>query len=71
MDVLSPRPEQRTYLSNGRPNPGVSYRIGAAANWEDDVKQGDVFLLSDLPSRAERVKTDRDRALAGGGSEQA
>ena len=46
MDVLATT-RARTYLDRS-PEPGVSYRIGAAANWEDDVKQGDVFLLSDL-----------------------
>jgi hypothetical protein len=33
------------------PERGVTYRIGVAANWEDDLAQGDVFLLS-APVRA-------------------
>jgi hypothetical protein len=33
------------------PESGVTYRIGVAANWEDDPAQGDVFLLS-APVRA-------------------
>jgi hypothetical protein len=33
------------------PAPGLTYRIGVAANWEDDPEQGDVFLLS-APVRA-------------------
>jgi hypothetical protein len=37
----------RTYVDHS-PVPGLSYRIGAAANWVDDPAQGDVFLLSDL-----------------------
>jgi hypothetical protein len=37
----------RTYVDRS-PEPGLSYRIGAAANWEDDPEQGDVFLVSDL-----------------------
>jgi hypothetical protein len=42
----------QTYVDRS-PRPGLSYRIGVAANWEDDPAQGDVFLLSDLvaPSR--------------------
>jgi hypothetical protein len=28
------------------PEPGVTYRIGVAANWVDDTEQGDVMLIS-------------------------
>jgi hypothetical protein len=30
------------------PQPGLSYRVAAAANWENDPAQGDAFLLSEL-----------------------
>jgi hypothetical protein len=46
MDLLATT-RQQTYLDRS-PEPGVSYRIGAAGNWEDDPEQGDVFLLSAL-----------------------
>ena len=28
------------------PEPGVTYRIGVAANWVNDSEQGDVMLIS-------------------------
>jgi hypothetical protein len=31
---------------DGSPEPGVTYRIGVAANWVDDPEQGDVMLIS-------------------------
>ena len=34
-----------TYVDRKAP-PGATYRIGVAANWKDDVREGDVFLLS-------------------------
>jgi hypothetical protein len=35
----------RSYV-DGSPEPGVTYRIGVAANWLDDQEQGDVMVLS-------------------------
>ena len=35
----------REYVDSS-PEPGVTYRIGVAANWLDDPEQGDVFALS-------------------------
>lgn len=35
----------RSYL-DASPEPGVTYRVGVAANWLDDPEQGDVFVLS-------------------------
>jgi hypothetical protein len=50
MDVLGTA-RARSYLDRGA-RAWASYRIGAAANWEDDPAQGDVFLLSGLvPAR--------------------
>jgi hypothetical protein len=34
-----------TYVDSS-PEPGVTYRIGVAANWVDDTQQGDVMLIS-------------------------
>jgi hypothetical protein len=42
-----------TSFTDASPVPGLIYRIGVAANWEDDPEQGDVFLLS-APVRAAR-----------------
>jgi hypothetical protein len=42
---------RETRITDGSPVPGATYRIGVAANWEDDSEQGDVFLLS-APVRA-------------------
>jgi hypothetical protein len=36
---------ERRYV-DASPEPGVTYRIGVAANWLDDTNEGDVFLLS-------------------------
>ena len=36
---------RRTFVDRS-PEPGVTYRIGVAANWLDDTEQGDVVLLS-------------------------
>jgi hypothetical protein len=46
MDVLTTT-RARSYVDRS-PTAGVSYRVAAAANWEDDPAQGDVFLLSEL-----------------------
>jgi hypothetical protein len=35
----------RAYVDSS-PEPGVTYRVGVAANWLDDPEQGDVFVLS-------------------------
>ena len=40
-----------TTYTDESPAPGLTYRIGVAANWEDDPEQGDVFALSE-PARA-------------------
>lgn len=36
---------ERSFV-DGSPEPGVTYRIGVAANWVDDPEQGDVVLIS-------------------------
>ena len=36
---------RRSYVDRS-PAPGVTYRIGVAANWVDDTAQGDVMLIS-------------------------
>ena len=36
---------ERSFV-DGSPEPGVTYRIGVAANWVDDPEQGDVMLVS-------------------------
>jgi len=36
---------ERTFVDES-PEPGVTYRVGVAANWLDDPEQGDVFVLS-------------------------
>jgi hypothetical protein len=36
---------ERRYV-DASPEPGVTYRIGVAANWLDDTSEGDVFVLS-------------------------
>jgi hypothetical protein len=45
MDLLATT-RARTYVDPA-PRSGLAYRVAAAANWEDDPAQGDVFLLSD------------------------
>jgi hypothetical protein len=37
---------RETSITDGSPVSDATYRIGVAANWEDDSEQGDVFLLS-------------------------
>jgi hypothetical protein len=44
---------RETSFTDTSPVPGLTYRIGVAANWEDDPEQGDVFLLS-APVKAAR-----------------
>jgi hypothetical protein len=51
MDLLATT-RSRTYVDNA-PRVGLTYRVAAAANWEDDPAQGDAFLLS------ERVPAER------------
>jgi hypothetical protein len=46
------RTRNTSYVDNA-PLAGATYRIGVAANWEDDPEQGDVFLLS-APVRVAR-----------------
>jgi hypothetical protein len=46
MDLLATT-RARTFV-DAPPEPGLSYRVAAAANWEDDPAQGDAFLLSGL-----------------------
>ncbi|HEY7380839.1 MAG TPA: hypothetical protein VH572_06480 [Gaiella sp.] len=36
---------ERSYVDRS-PEPGVTYRVGVAANWVDDTAEGDVFALS-------------------------
>jgi hypothetical protein len=35
----------RSYV-DGSPAPGVTYRVGVAANWVDDPSGGDVYAIS-------------------------
>jgi hypothetical protein len=42
-----------TSFTDTSPLAGATYRVGVAANWEDDPAQGDIFLLS-APVRAAR-----------------
>jgi hypothetical protein len=45
MDTVATTRE-RSFV-DGSPAPGLSYRVGVAANWLDDPEGGDVFAISD------------------------
>jgi hypothetical protein len=49
--VLLGTTRERSFVDRS-PEPGVTYRIGVAANWVDDPEQGDVMLISP-PVRAD------------------
>jgi hypothetical protein len=46
LDSLLLATTRSTSFIDGSPVRGATYRIGVAANWEDDPAQGDIFLLS-------------------------
>jgi len=43
--VVLTRTRDNTYV-DGSPQPGVTYRVAAAANWRDDPTSGDIFVIS-------------------------
>jgi hypothetical protein len=43
--ILLGTTRERTFVDKS-PEPGVTYRIGVAANWVDDPEQGDVMVIS-------------------------
>ena len=43
--ILLGTTREQTFV-DGSPEPGVTYRIGVAANWLDDTEEGDVMVIS-------------------------